>query len=96
MANKKYNMNGNSVADSLISSNEIQENETPASTETKKRGRKKTEKGTTAVVSFRIDKEIVEQLKGYAFYEDMTLKEALEMILTDFLKDKDIAKRKED
>lgn len=91
MANKKYNMNGNSVADSLISSNETQ-----ASTETKKRGRKKTEKGTTAVVSFRIDKEIVEQLKGYAFYEDMTLKEALEMILTDFLKDKDIAKRKED
>lgn len=91
MANKKYNMNGNSVADSLISSNE-----TPSSTETKKRGRKKTEKGTTAVVSFRIDKEIVEQLKGYAFYEDMTLKEALEMILTDFLKDKDIAKRKED
>lgn len=91
MANKKYNMNGNSVADSLISSNE-----TPASTETKKRGRKKTEKGTTAVVSFRIDKEIVEQLKGYAFYEDMTLKEALEMILTDFLKDKNIAKRKED
>ena len=58
--------------------------------------RTKTEKGTTAVVSFRIDKEIVEQLKGYAFYEDMTLKEALEMILTDFLKDKDIAKRKED
>lgn len=90
MANKKYNMNGNNVADSLISSNETQENET------KKRGRKKTEKGTTAVVSFRIDKEIVEQLKGYAFYEDMTLKEALEMILTDFLKDKDIAKRKED
>ncbi len=83
-------MNGNNVADSLISSNETQENET------KKRGRKKTEKGTTAVVSFRIDKEIVEQLKGYAFYEDMTLKEALEMILTDFLKDKDIAKRKED
>lgn len=90
MANKKYNMNGNNVADSLISSNETQENET------KKRGRKKTEKGTTAVVSFRINKEIVEQLKGYAFYEDMTLKEALEMILTDFLKDKDIAKRKED
>lgn len=88
-------MNGNSVADSLISSNETQENETPASTEAK-RGRKKTEKGTTAVVSFRIDKEIVEQLKGYAFYENMTLKEALEMILTDFLKDKDIAKRKED
>lgn len=83
-------MNGNNVADSLISSNETQENET------KKRGRKKTEKGTTAVVSFRIDKEIVEQLKGYAFYENMTLKEALEMILTDFLKDKDIAKRKED
>lgn len=83
-------MNGNNVADSLISSNETQENET------KKRGRKKTEKGTTAVVSFRINKEIVEQLKGYAFYEDMTLKEALEMILTDFLKDKDIAKRKED
>lgn len=91
MANKKYNMNGNSVADSLISSNETQE-----STETKKRGRKKTEKGTTAVVSFRINKEIVEQLKGYAFYEDMTLKEALEMILTDFLKDKVIVKRKED
>lgn len=90
MANKKYSMNGNSVADSLISSNETQENET------KKRGRKKTEKGTTAVVSFRIDKEIVERLKGYAFYEDMTLKEALEMILTDFLKDKVIVKRKED
>lgn len=90
MANKKYNMNGNNVADSLISSNETQENET------KKRGRKKTEKGTTAVVSFRINKEIVEQLKGYAFYENMTLKEALEMILTDFLKDKVIVKRKED
>lgn len=48
------------------------------------------------VVSFRMNEETVKKLKGYAFYEKITIKEALEKIINGYLSDKNIAKQKGD
>ena len=54
-------------------------------------------KGNGGVVfSTRLDEEVVKKLKGYAFYNGITLKEALETIITNYLEGKTIAHMKED
>lgn len=57
---------------------------------------KQKQKGNGGIVfSTRIDEEVVKKLKGYAFYNGITLKEALETIITNYLEGKTIATTKE-
>lgn len=54
-------------------------------------------KGNGGIVfSTRVDEEVVKKLKGYAFYNGITLKQALETIITNYLEGKTIARTKEE
>lgn len=64
--------------------------------ETPTRGKQKAKGNGGVVVSYRLDEEVVKKLKGYAFYNGITQKEALETIITDYLAGKTIAHTKED
>ena len=51
------------------------------------------EKGWTRA-TFIVREDLLDQFKDYAWTERMTHKEAMEKILTEFLADKDILKRR--
>jgi hypothetical protein len=59
------------------------------------RGKQKPKGNGGVVVSFRLDEDVVKKLKGYAFYNGITQKEALETIITNYLEGKTIAQTKE-
>lgn len=44
--------------------------------------------------TFKMRKETIEKLEGYAFYEGMSLKDTLDKIITEYLEGKTISKKK--
>ncbi len=44
--------------------------------------------------TFIVRKDLLDKLKNYAYTERITYKEALEMVLTEFLADKEVLQRK--
>jgi len=103
MANKKKDYNLDAIETLISPVNETgdqedqgTENARENAQETPRKGKQKAKGNGGVVVSFRLDEDVVKKLKGYAFYNNITQKEALETIITEYLDGKTIAKQKED
>lgn len=103
MATKKNYSAG--VLDAIIDN--VEENQKPGRTASgAKKGRpakytepkaKSSEAGLpddTTRATFIVKKELLEKLKGYAFYESMSLKDVVNEMLEQYLEGKEVAQRK--
>lgn len=99
MAKKDLNLSG--LSDLITSVEEMdevidqEEKKSPGKAQEAPTTGKQKAKGNGGVVfSTRLDETVVRKLKGYAFYNEITLKEALETIITDYLDGKTISETK--
>ena len=94
MAKKDFNIR---ALDNLITNmDEISEVNQEEKAPEEPKGKQKPKGNGGVVFSTRLDEEVVKKLKGYAFYNGITLKEALETIIISYLEGKTIAQTKED
>ena len=69
----------------------VSEKENNVKQEEKRVGKKS---DITCNKTFKMRKETIEKLEGYAFYEGMSLKDTLDKIITEYLEGKTISKKK--